>query len=106
MPYFALYYQKLVDDYVEKRGAHRDDHLRLARASYDRGELIFGGALADPIDGALLIFQAPDISVVQEFVKNDPYVRNGLVKRWAIRPWTVVVGNGPHPRTFLAASAS
>lgn len=98
MPYFALFYQELADGYVEKRAAHREEHLRLARESYDRGELIFGGALADPLDSALLVFQAPSASVVEAFVKRDPYVRSGLIRRWSIRPWTVVVGNGPHPR--------
>lgn len=103
MPYFALFYQELADGYAEKRAAHREEHLRLARESYDRGELIFGGALADPVDGALLVFQAVSASVVEGFVKRDPYVRSGLIKRWSIRPWTVVVGNGPHPRDLGTA---
>lgn len=105
MPYFALFYHELAAGYLEKRAAHREDHLRLARESYDRGELIFGGALADPVDGALLVFQADSASVVEEFVKRDPYVRSGLIKRWSIRPWTVVVGNGPHPRVAQSAAS-
>ncbi|MFL5760963.1 MAG: YciI-like protein [Thermomicrobiales bacterium] len=91
MPYFALLYEA-TPDYVARRLALREDHLHLARASSARGELLFGGAFADPVDRALLVFQAADASVVEDFAKNDPYVVNGLVARWEVRPWTVVVG--------------
>ncbi len=94
MNYYALI-DHLVDDYLKRRPAYRDDHLRLAREAYGRGELFLGGAFAEPADMALLVFRVPDRSAVEEFVKNDPYVINGLVKRWEIRPWTVVIGNDP-----------
>src|SRR5713226_4977817 len=92
MPYYALFYQELADGYVERRAAHRDEHLKLAREYQARGELVLAGALANPVDGALLIFRGPDASVVERFVSSDPYVRNGLIKRWQIREWSVVVG--------------
>jgi uncharacterized protein len=91
MPYFALTYE-LVDDYLARRAALRQEHLNLAKAAHERGEIILAGALADPPDRALLIFRAPDRSVAESFARNDPYVSNGLVKRWEIRPWTVVIG--------------
>jgi uncharacterized protein YciI len=91
MAYFALIYEA-TPDYVERRSALREDHLRLARAATERGELLFGGAFADPVDHALLVFRAPDASVVEDFARNDPYVTNGLVQRWDVRPWTVVIG--------------
>lgn len=92
MNYFALIYY-LVDDYLTRRGAFRDEHLRLANILRQRQELILGGAFSDPADRALLIFKANDKNVVEDFVRQDPYVLNGLVKRWEIRPWTVVIGN-------------
>ena len=92
MPYFALVYE-VVDDYVERRVQFRAEHLRAAAASAGRGELLLGGALGDPVDGALLVFRAADRAAVEEFARNDPYVVNGLVTRWAVRPWTVVVGS-------------
>jgi hypothetical protein len=36
--------------------------------------------------------------VVEDFVRRDPYVTNGIVTRWRIRPWTVVIGPPPAPR--------
>ena len=89
--YVALIYE-LVDDYLERRGAFRAEHLALARAATERGELVLAGAYADPPDGALLVFEGPDRSVAERFAAADPYVQNGLVTRWRVREWTVVVG--------------
>ncbi len=91
--YFLLFYE-VVDDYVERRQAFREEHLLLARESKDRGELLLAGAYADPPDGAALVFRADDDSVVTDFVAHDPYVREGLVKKWVVRQWTVVI-EGP-----------
>jgi hypothetical protein len=91
--YYALFYDQLVDDFVNRRAPFREEHLRLARESYDRGEIQLAGALADPADGALLIFCGESAAAAEEFVNNDPYVRNGLVKKWHVRKWSVVVGN-------------
>ena len=55
--------------------------------------MLLGGALADPIDGAVLLFKAESQSVVEEFARVDPYVTSGLVKRWHVREWTTVVGS-------------
>jgi uncharacterized protein YciI len=92
MPYFALMYE-VVDDYVERRAAFREDHLLVARAAHERGELLLGGAFDDPVDTALLIFRVADASIVDDFARHDPYVTSGLVTSWKIRPWIVVVGN-------------
>jgi uncharacterized protein YciI len=90
--YFALIYE-LVDDYIARRGAFRDEHLKLARESNARGEIIIAGAFAEPPDKALLVFRAEDRAVPESFAGHDPYVLNGLVKRWEVRPWNVVIGN-------------
>ncbi len=57
-----------------------------------------GGALAEPADGAVLIFQVDDPAIVRRFAEGDPYVRNGVVTTWRVRPWTVVIG-GEAPAT-------
>ena len=90
--YYLLFYE-VVDDYLERRRPLRQEHLVLAREAKERGELVLAGAYADPPDGAALVFRADDDSVVRDFVDQDPYVREGLVKRWTIRQWTVVIGD-------------
>ena len=90
--YYVLLYD-LVDDYLERRASLRDEHLGLARAATERGQLVLAGALADPPDMAVLVFDVDDPAVIEEFVSADPYVREGLVASWRIRPWTVVLGS-------------
>ena len=92
MNYYLLIYD-VVNDYVAKRAAYRDEHLRLVKGAYKRGELIMAGALADPVDQAILIFRSPDKAPIEKFIHEDPYIRHGLIEQWRIRPWTVVVGN-------------
>jgi uncharacterized protein YciI len=92
MKYFALIYY-VVDDYVSRRATYREEHLRLAREAHRRGEFLLGGAFTEPADRALLVFRAADRSVVEEFARNDPYVTSGLVTRWEVRSWAVVIGD-------------
>jgi uncharacterized protein len=88
----ALVYD-LAADYLARRGALRAEHLDLARAAHDRGELLLAGAFSEPADQALLVWDTDDESVVGAFVESDPYVSNGLVIAWRIRQWNVAVGN-------------
>ena len=89
--YYILLYET-IPDYVEKRQPFRAEHLRLAQAAVDSGALILGGAFANPADGAALIFKGNLPKVARDFAENDPYVQNGLIKKWTVREWTVVVG--------------
>ena len=91
MKHFLLFYDAR-EDYVQKRTAFRDAHLKYAWAAHDRGDLVLAGALADPIDGAVLLFQGESPRVAESFAQSDPYVVNGLVARWRVREWTTVVG--------------
>jgi uncharacterized protein len=102
MPYYALFYEA-VDDFISRRTPFREEHLRLAREACARGELLLAGALGDP-NGALLVFSSSDATAPESFARKDPYVINGLVTRWKVRPWAVVVGN-EEPRTRSAESA-
>jgi uncharacterized protein YciI len=97
MKYFALIYH-VVDDFVSRRAAYREEHLRLAREAHRRGELLLAGAFTEPADQALLVFRAAEPSAVEAFARHDPYVTSGLVSRWEIRRWAVVIG-GDTPDT-------
>ncbi len=91
--HYLLFYD-VVADYENRRVPFRAAHLAHGRAAVERGELVLGGALADPIDGAMLLFQGDSPAAAESFAKTDPYVLNGLVTRWRVRTWTTVVGAG------------
>ena len=90
MHYLVFY--DVVLDYAERRLPFREAHLAHARAAVARCELILGGALAEPVDGAVLLFECESPAIVEAFVAADPYVLNGLVVKWRVRAWTTVVG--------------
>jgi uncharacterized protein YciI len=87
--YYILFY-KTVDNYIERRAPLRGDHLGLVSELHSDGRLFMAGALADPADGAVLIFRGDTPEAAHEFVSRDPYVKNGLITEWSVRPWMVV----------------
>lgn len=89
--HYLLFYEP-APGYVERRSQFRAEHLTLAWQAHARGEFVLGGALADPVDGAVLLFQGDSPDVATRFAEADPYVLNGLVARWHVRPWSTVVG--------------
>ena len=89
--HWLLFYE-FVDDYLERRVPSREEHLGLIGAAHERGELVMAGALAEPADGAVLVFRGESGAAAEAFVAADPYVAAGLVTSWRVRPWTVVVG--------------
>ena len=91
MAHWLLFYD-YVGDYLERRTPLREEHFGLARDAHERGELVMAGALAEPPDKGILVFEVDDPGVIEAFVARDPYVREGLVESWSVRPWTVVIG--------------
>jgi uncharacterized protein len=90
MHYLLMY--DLAPDYLQRRPQFRSEHLKLAWQASKRGELILGGPLGDPIEGAVLLFQADSPATAERFAAADPYVKNGLVSSWRVRLWNTVVG--------------
>ena len=89
--HFLLFYD-LATDYLARRPEFRQEHLRLAWQAHEKGELLLGGALADPVDCAMLLFRGDSPAAAEHFAAHDPYVLHGLVTRWTVRPWSTVVG--------------
>jgi len=90
--YYLLFYEA-DENYVERRAPYRTEHLTKATAAIERGELLMGGALADPTDGGLLLFQGDSPEVAERFASVDPYVTSGVVNRWYVREWKVAVSS-------------
>ncbi len=94
MKHYLLFYD-VAADYLARRAEFRSAHLEKAWAAYAAGQLVLAGALADPVDGAVLLFKVPDKSVVEAFAAADPYVTSGLVTGWRVREWSTVAGDAP-----------
>ncbi len=92
MNYYILNY-KLADNYLQDRGQYRAEHLGMAKEAAEKGQLVLGGALDEPADEAFLIFHGENDKTATAFAKNDPYVKNGLIKEWTVRKWNAVIGS-------------
>ena len=83
--YAAASSEELAAARAPLRAAH------LAHAASARA-LVLGGALGGPArPGGLLVFASADAAAVEQFARDDPYVKGGLVLSWQVRPWAVVV---------------
>ena len=91
MPMHYLLFYEAGPDYVQRRQPYRAEHLQYGHAAVERGELILGGAYGDVVDGAVLVFVGESPTVAENFAKGDPYVTNGVINRWWVRPWTVAL---------------
>jgi|SRR5271166_453263 len=89
--HYLLFYE-VGEDYVSRRAEFRDAHLEKAWQASERGELVLGGALSNPVDGAVLLFRGDSPQVAENFARADPYVTGGAVKRWHVREWMTVAG--------------
>jgi uncharacterized protein len=90
--HYLLFYE-VSEDYLARRAEFREEHLAKAWRASAQGELVLGGALADPVDRAVLLFKGKTAQVAERFAQADPYVTHGLVKRWYVREWTTVAGD-------------
>jgi uncharacterized protein YciI/heme-degrading monooxygenase HmoA len=107
--HYLLFYE-VGEDYVARRAQFRDAHLEKAWQASERGELVLGGALSNPVDGAVLLFRGDSPEVAEKFAQADPYVTSGAVKRWHVREWKTVAGEDSamplRPNTVPDASNS
>ena len=67
--HYLLFYD-YVANAVERRAPYREEHLRLAREALGRGELLLGGAFAEPVDGAALLFRDHPLDAKQVAIER------------------------------------
>lgn len=91
--YYILQYT-LCSDYLDRRKSFRASHFDYLTPYHDSGQLMLGGAYDDPTNGAMLLFKVGDTGIIEDFAKNDPYVRGGVVINWEIRKWNIAIGDG------------
>ena len=88
MKYVLLY--ESADDVASKAPAHFPAHQARLQEFHGRGDILMVGTFGDPQEqGSMAIF--PTRSAAQAFVDGDPFVREGVVRRWEIREWNEVL---------------
>jgi uncharacterized protein len=78
-----------VEDMAERRAPHREAHLALIQRYHADGRIAIAGAAGEPPSTGLIAFRGE--ADAEAFRAEDPYIEAGLVTRWTVEPWTVVV---------------
>jgi uncharacterized protein YciI/quinol monooxygenase YgiN len=74
------------DDLLETAPVHFPAHKARVDEFRGRGDLLLVGTFGDPLnEGSMAIFGSR--AAAEEFVRDDPFVINGVVKSWQIRDW-------------------
>ena len=89
--HYLLRYE-YVPDILSRREPHRAAHLSSLSDLHKRGIVTHAGAAGDPVDHAVIVFKTDDRTIVDDFVRADPYILNGLVTSWRVDPWNLVIG--------------
>jgi uncharacterized protein YciI len=85
----ALLYE-MAPDIMAQVPAHMSAHQERWQEFAGRGELLMIGPFANAQeDGAMGIFTTREAA--EEFVRGDPFVLNGIVRKWVIRDWIEVL---------------
>jgi uncharacterized protein YciI len=77
-------------DIAERRGPHREEHLRRIRVERDAGRILMAGAYGDPISGGAIVWKGATPDEIEAFVQGDPYLEAGLIVSYRIEPWNLV----------------
>ena len=89
-PIHHILLYEYVEDMAERRGPYREDHLRRIKQQQQDGHVTLAGALGDPPHAGAIVFKGVDKSHIEAFIRDDPYVKAGLVTSQRIEPWRLV----------------
>jgi uncharacterized protein YciI len=88
---YVLFYES-ADDVRSKAPLHFPEHRARWKEFQDRGTLLMIGTFADPQEeGSMAIFTTREAA--ETFARGDPFVLNGVVRRWSIREWSEAIGD-------------
>jgi uncharacterized protein len=86
---YVLFYES-ADDVMTRAPTYFPAHGARVQTFHARGEILMVGTFGDPQEqGSMAIF--PTRAAAQAFVDGDPFVLEGVVRRWEIREWNEVL---------------
>jgi len=89
MPKYVLFYES-ADDVRSKAPLHFRAHVARWKEFQADGRLLMIGTFANAQDeGSMAIFTTREAA--EAFATGDPFVLNGVVRRWSIREWNEAI---------------
>jgi uncharacterized protein len=82
---YVLFYES-ADDVASKAPPIFPEHWARCQEFHARGVLELVGAFGDPqTQGSMAIFTTREAA--EDFATGDPFVNQGVVRRWEVRDW-------------------
>ena len=92
MKYVMTY--RAVEDFLPMARENGPAHVARLHEFRDRGVLLMVGTFDEPMNGdAMGVFTTREAA--EEFIAGDPFVLNGVVASWTVRPWNEVLHTAP-----------
>ena len=89
---YVLFYEP-AEDALAKAPGHFPEHSARLQDFHARGTLMMVGTFANPQEeGSMSIFTTREAA--EQFVADDPFVLNGVVRNWQIREWDEILAPG------------
>lgn len=79
---------------LERRMKVRENHLEKIADLKKSGNFICGGAILDDsgkMIGSMIVYEFPDRKALDEKLKDEPYILNGVWKKIEIHPFRLAV---------------
>jgi len=80
------------EDALNRRLAVRPKHLERVREEKAKGHFVIGGAKLNDegkMIGSMLVIDLPDMEAAQNWIKVDPYVKDGVWETYEVVPFKV-----------------
>jgi uncharacterized protein len=77
------------DDVLARAPAHFPAHKARLDAFHADGTLLMVGTFGNPTEGSMAVFTTREAA--EAFVAGDPFVLEGVVRRWVVRDWDEVL---------------
>lgn len=90
MQFLLVAYDGEDPEALERRMSVREEHLEKIALLKKTGEFICGGAILDDVGkmiGSMILYEFPDRTSLDEKLKSEVYVTNGVWKKIEIRPF-------------------
>jgi hypothetical protein len=90
MQFLLTAYDGTDEEALPRRLKVREDHFAQIGLLKKAGEFLFGGAILDDagkMRGSMIVYEFPDREALDERLKTEPYITEGVWKKIDIRPF-------------------
>jgi uncharacterized protein YciI len=90
MQFLLIGYDGTDSEALHRRLKVREEHLEKISVLKSAGEYLFGGAILDDsgkMIGSMIVYEFPDRQALDERLKYEPYITNGVWTKIEIQPF-------------------